>query len=224
MTPYEIQNKHFDKAMSGYNRDDVHAFLIQVADFVDGMEEEKNELLRKMEILAEKVEEYREDEESLRAALIGAQKLGDSVVRDSRKKAESILEEARRKSDEMLAETRINMKKESKALTQMQAEVAKFKTTILSMYKQHIEIIQTIPYAEETPPHPVSGANEPVMELREVESPTETFEPVPSTAAESGFLYEYEEVVEADRRKKNPRYGSDLKNFFGEDHPVQRKD
>ena len=89
MTPNEILNRQFGKVMGGYRVEDVSAFAAEVAAFVEDLLEEKDVLEQKMLVLADKLEEYREDEDSLRAALIGAQKLGDSVVRESRKKADS---------------------------------------------------------------------------------------------------------------------------------------
>ena len=81
LTPNDIANKKFDKAMGGYRIDDVEAFLSQVSDTVIALYEDKKNLEEKIEILAEKLEEYRADEDSLRNALLGAQKLGDSVIR-----------------------------------------------------------------------------------------------------------------------------------------------
>lgn len=224
MTPYEIQNKKFDKGMSGYNRDEVHAFLLQVSDYLEELEEEKTELLRKMEVLAEKLEEYREDEESLRAALIGAQKLGDSVIRDAKKKADAILVEAKKKSDDLLGDIRLNMDKESMALSQMQSEVARFKATLLSMYKQHIEVIQAIPYDEQDSADVLTQAvrQQPtVMEM--APEPIPEPEPLEEPEAPKGGLH-YEEVLPEESRRKFSRFGGDLKDFFGEDHPIERKD
>ena len=148
LTPSDIRNRRFEKGMGGYRVDEVHSFLNEVADQFESLVEEKDDLNHKLEILAEKVEQYREDEDSLRAALIGAQKLGDSVIRDSKRKAEAIITQATRKGEEMVEEARASIDKEAMALNRMQLEVARFKEQILTMYKQHIELIQEIPGEE----------------------------------------------------------------------------
>ncbi len=148
LTPSDIRNRRFEKGMGGYKVDEVHNFLNEVADQFESLIEEKEDLNHKLEILAEKLEQYREDEESLRAALIGAQKLGDSVIRDSKRKAEAIIAQATRKAEEIAQEARASIDKEAMALNRMQLEVARFKEQILTMYKQHIELIQAIPEAE----------------------------------------------------------------------------
>lgn len=148
LTPSDIRNRRFEKGMGGYRVDEVHGFLNEVADQFESLVEEKDDLDHKLEILAEKVEQYREDEDSLRAALIGAQKLGDSVIRDSKRKAEAIISQATRKGEAMVEEARASIDKEAMALNRMQLEVARFKEQILTMYKQHIELIQEIPGEE----------------------------------------------------------------------------
>ena len=148
LTPGDIRNKSFEKVRGGYRVEDVQPFLNELASQIEALHGEKADLQKKLEILAEKIEQYREDEDSLRSALIGAQKLGDSVVRDAKRKAESIIAQATRKSEEMLSDAQASINREASALNKMQVEVAKFKAQILNMYKRHIELIQEIPYEE----------------------------------------------------------------------------
>lgn len=145
MTPHDIQNKRFERGMGGYKADEVHAYLNEISQYVQSVTDERDDIEKKMIVLAEKLEEYREDEDSLRSALIGAQKLADSVVREAKKKAEMILAEASEKANGIVSDARSNIDRESMELTRMQGEVAKFKSEILAMYREHIEIIQTIP-------------------------------------------------------------------------------
>ena len=69
LTPETIASRRFDKQMGGYKQDEVEAFLQQVAAEYARVLREKEELEQKMDVLAEKVEQYREDEDSLRSAL-----------------------------------------------------------------------------------------------------------------------------------------------------------
>ncbi|WRS28121.1 DivIVA domain-containing protein [Oscillospiraceae bacterium MB08-C2-2] len=157
MTPNMILDKKFDRGMSGYKADDVNAFLNEVYDYVVSLTEKNQELEEKLVVLAEKLEEYKEDEDSLRAALIGAQKLGDTVVRESKKKAEAILAEANQKSELIITRAKTQIDKEAMALTTIQREVSKFKTKLMAMYKQHLELINTIPNEAPQPELPVEA-------------------------------------------------------------------
>lgn len=222
MTPNEIHNKQFDKAMSGYRPDDVNAYLEQVADYVEELIEEKSVLDQKIMVLAEKLEEYREDEDSLRAALIGAQKLGDSVVRESKRKAEQILAEAQTKADLMVADIRHNIDRETGTLNKMQAEVARFKSQILAMYRQHIESINSIPYDEKNFPSPKQAAPSPP----EPPEPQEPKEQAESISQKKDFVVTFEDEsfyveVPDESTRRESRHGDLL---FGEKYPLTRKD
>lgn len=145
LTPNDIANKKFDKAMGGYRVDEVEAFLSEVSDTVIALYEEKKALEQKMEVLAEKLEEYRADEDSLRNALLGAQKLGDSVIRESKAKAEVILRDANAKAERMVENAQLQIEREKMTLVRMQSEVGNFKARLLATYKKHIELIGSLP-------------------------------------------------------------------------------
>ena len=142
----EIREKTFDKTFGfGYRMDSVDAYLAQAADSMQQMMENNADLEKKIEVLADKLTEYREDEESLRMALLGAQKLGDSVIRESKTKAEIIMREATIKSEAMVESASRKIELENENLEKLQDEVAVFKNRLLTLYKQHLEMISALP-------------------------------------------------------------------------------
>ncbi len=145
LNPNDIANKKFDRSMGrGYKAEEVDRFLAQVANEMSELADEKQELEQKLMVLADKLEEYKRDEESLRAALLGAQKLGDSVVREAKAKAELLLEEAKAKANAMIDNAKQAIEKEKNAYVRMQREVATFKSKLQLLYKQHLELISSI--------------------------------------------------------------------------------
>lgn len=146
LTPREISDKSFDKTFGfGYRMDDVDAYLEQVASSVTELLEINADLEKKLEVLADKLNEYREDEESLRTAILGAQKLGDSVIRESKTKAEIITRDATCKAEAMVNNAKRQIEREQENLIRTQREVAGFKNRLLDMYKRHIELISALP-------------------------------------------------------------------------------
>lgn len=188
MTPNEIQTKTFEKKMGGYRIEEVTSYLAEVAACVQRLQEEKEEMERKMMVLAEKLEEYREDEDSLRSALIGAQKLGDSVVRDAKKKAELILAEASSKAEELVSDAKSNIDKEAIALSRMQGQVAEFKTQLLNLYQRHVDMISSIPEEPDLPKDMKEIVSSVAVEKQK--------EPVPEKKDKiENFVLNYEEIA-----------------------------
>lgn len=146
LTPKEISEKTFDKTFGfGYRMDDVDAYLDEVAKSMTELLGQNADLEKKLEVLADKLTEYREDEESLRTALLGAQKLGDSVIRESKTKAEIIMRDATIKAEAMVNNAKRQIEREQEGLTRIQKEVASFKNRLLDLYKQHLELISALP-------------------------------------------------------------------------------
>ena len=172
LTPETIASRRFDKQVGGYKQDEVEMFLQQVAGEYAKLLSEKEDLEEKIEALAEKVEQYREDEDSLRSALIGAQKLGDSVIRESKSKAEYILREAQAQADQILENAQKSIEKEQMALIKMQKEVTKFKNRLLTLYRQHLEMISALPeYDNEPAREPAAEPKQPQPEAAKPADP-----------------------------------------------------
>lgn len=146
LNPNDIANKKFDKSMGrGYKIDEVEKYLSQLSNEFNQLITEKSDLEQKLLVLAEKLEEYKQDEDSMRSALIGAQKLGNSVVRDAKAKAATIVDNANAQSNKIIENSKKAIEREKNAFLRMQREVATFKSKLQLMYKQHLELISSIP-------------------------------------------------------------------------------
>ena len=173
LTPNDISSKKFEKSAFGYKPEDVDNFLSEVLNSYSAVYAEKEAAEEKLEVLAEKLEEYRSNEDSLRTVLMGAQKLGENIVRDSKAKAEVIISEAENQVKQVFAESESKIIKEKETLVTLQKETAEFKKHLLAMYRQHLELISLMPENNEDKP-----SDEAVSEEVPVEIPAEeTFEP-----------------------------------------------
>lgn len=178
LTPNDISNKRFEKSpFGGYKPEEVDSFLSEIAMSYERLYEEKEAAEEKMEVLAEKLEEYRANEDSLRTVLIGAQKLGDNIIRDSKAKAEVIISDAEGRVKQVFSESEGKIDKERETLAMLQKETAEFKKRLIAMYKQHLELISLMPETEESKPEeqpeevPAEApetAEEPVEEKTEI--------------------------------------------------------
>jgi cell division initiation protein len=212
--------------MNGYKSEEVNLFMNEVAAYVKTILKERQELLEKMEVLAEKVEEYRTDEDSLRAALIGAQKLGDSVVREAKVKAGAILDEANRQADEIVGDAKRSIELENYTLDKKKLEAAKFKTQLLAIYKQHIDLINSMPFDEDKLPPltPRPAAAPAPVETQTADALVIDFGNEEELAG-GNIRLDYPEppvTEEADSTKRKSRYGS--LRFFGEGQEPKRSE
>ena len=149
LTPSDISGKKFEKSAFGYKPEEVDNFLSEILDSYERAYAEKEAAEEKLLVLAEKLEEYRSNEDSLKTVLMGAQKLGDNIVRDSKAKAEVIISEAENQVKQVFAESESKIIKEKETLVSLQKETAEFKKRLLAMYRQHLELISLMPETAE---------------------------------------------------------------------------
>ena len=107
MNAKEIVTKKFEKAaFNGYKPDDVDEYLKEVSDEFAQLQKDKSELERKLEVLADKIREYRDDEDALRDALLVAQMQGHAIVAESKASAEKLTKETNETVTKQLADAK----------------------------------------------------------------------------------------------------------------------
>ena len=126
LTVKEINEVSFGKAgFSGYKPEDVDNFIDQVAASFQELLTQRDAAVKqagdlaalnselasknsdtqkKLAILAQKVELYRQEEEDIKEAILNAQRMSKDLVQEAQSKADAILSDARAKSEARLLE------------------------------------------------------------------------------------------------------------------------
>ncbi|MBR0348426.1 MAG: DivIVA domain-containing protein [Clostridia bacterium] len=95
LTPAKIKNHHFEASgRNAYKADGVDRFFEEVADSYEQMFRENGEMYKKISLLAERLEEYRNDEDNIRNALLTAQRMAEQIQREAREKSDALVAEA----------------------------------------------------------------------------------------------------------------------------------
>ncbi len=168
LTLEEIRNIQFTKGLGGYKTSEVDDFVDECIETVEALLNEKNDTTKKLNVLADKLLEYRQEEENIHTALLSAQKMGDAVIREANLKAEQIIKEANEKASQIERIARLEIADEQAQLDKLKGEVADFKAQLLTTYRQHLELISSLPEEKSEP-----IKEEPVKE-EPVSVPTET--------------------------------------------------
>ncbi len=221
-TASDIRNVEFTKNMGGYKVGEVEAFVEACADTVEALTTEKEELTKKLGILADKLVEYRRDEDSIRSALLSAQRTGDAIVREANEKSANMLEEANREAEEIIRTAQGSITHYETELKRLKEEISEFKSGLLTMYKEHISLLKSIPSEYEPTKETVK---ETVVEPVQTVVPVE--EPIKPEVAEAPAVPEVEEeepmkVVPEQPTQTIPFTSANRSKFanlkFGEDY------
>lgn len=148
LSPGDINTKKFEKSAFGYRIDDVDQYLSMVAEEYAKILHENDELEKKIVVLADKLEEYRQQESSLSAALLGAQKMGDKLISDAKEQVANIIGEANARAAKIIENAQREVSRERTELIRVQREIAAFKSKLLAMYTSQMDMIRALPDAD----------------------------------------------------------------------------
>ena len=147
LTIDEIKNISFRKATlsGGYRAEDVDAFIDEVIATFEQQKKEKTNLVHKIDRLATRLEEYREDEETVRNALLTSQKMSDACIKEAKEKAAKIIREAEEKAQTLVADANRMTSLEKEKYLQLQADAVTLRNELIELYSTHIQRIDDLP-------------------------------------------------------------------------------
>lgn len=178
LTPQEAAGHAFPRAMmGGYNMSSVDEFLDELIDDYTTLYKENTTMKAKMKVLVDKVEEYRATEDSMRATLLTAQKMADTIVKEAEDRRAAMLAQADRDVGARLEVLQAQLADVEKRTQVGKSSLAAFRQEMQSALRQQMALLERLP----------------VMSLENVAQPSEAApaaeqpEEQPYTAPEQGF-------------------------------------
>lgn len=161
----DVRRVTFDKAFQGYRREDVDAYLKEVAQAMDDLAAQNDDLQKKLVVLAQRIDQYRAEEDTLRTTMINAQRLGENVIREAKQKAAEIIRTANIKGEDREQRSRDDVELAKQEIVTLKSEADSFKRSLIEMYRKHINLINKLPdytpQPEDPPVRPMQPAAEP---------------------------------------------------------------
>jgi len=190
ITAQDIQEKTFNKAgFGGYNMGEVDDFLDELATEISAMAKENAALKSKMRVLVEKVEEYRATEDSMRLALLSAQKMGAQIESEARQKADAMVAEAKETADRLTRSATEGIANEEAKLAEAKKGTEKFFEHMRTVCEKQIAF-----YEKLSGMTLVGGEAEPQTREQEVEETVKSIE----SSVEQAAMTEPAEVLTVD--------------------------
>lgn len=145
MTPQDIREKTFEKAMfGGYDMAAVQNYQEEVATELANAQKEIAVLKGKMKVLVDKIEEYRASEDAMRLAILSAQKVGKQIEDDAQARADKILSEAKNASDRILGGLQHETANEEAKLLNAKTSCAKFLEDVRNLCLTQLEYLDGV--------------------------------------------------------------------------------
>ena len=190
ITAKDVQKKKFEKVKFGYSPEEVDSFLAQIENDLRLMQQDLDDSNEKIQLLADKVREYKDTEDDLKNALLLAQKQARQVVEEAQQKADAIVADAKASVDTVKSQALVDsetqlqnitaqLEAENAHLVETQHQVADFKRALFDLYKEHLELISRLPESADEVEYVE------VEETEEAEETAETAEAAAEAVAET---------------------------------------
>ncbi|MBE6910492.1 MAG: DivIVA domain-containing protein [Ruminococcaceae bacterium] len=146
LTPQEVAEHAFAKsAFGGYNMTMVDEFLDELTDDYTALYKENTTLKAKMKVLVDKVEEYRATEDSMRSALLAAQKMASSMVSEAEEKKETMLADAEMEARARIGALHDEIISEQKRLNAIKAQTQDFIAKTRAVCEDQLRTLDRLP-------------------------------------------------------------------------------
>jgi len=145
LSPLEITQREFARRWRGCDPEEVRTFLEQIAEELTRLNQDSSERANQIQRLETQVRAHQEREDTLRNALITAQKMTEEIKGNAKREADLILKEAELKGERLLEMAH-------RKLAQVQAEIAEltrqrelFLAKLRGLLRTHQELLDAAP-------------------------------------------------------------------------------
>lgn len=139
ITPLDIQNKEFSKAVRGYKEEDVDGFLDLLTLDLEKLLEENRKLKDQVKNLSSEVERYRTSEGAVLETLEAAKALMGDISASAEKRAEILLKNAELDAQLIQREAKENIERLNEEMISVKNRLTIFRTRYRSLLESELE-------------------------------------------------------------------------------------
>lgn len=187
ITPMDIHNKTFSGQIRGYSKDEVNAFLEELASDYEKIYREHRAMEEEMDIIRTKLRNYEKMESTMSHTLVMAQETADNVKKNAHKEAELSIQEAQSEAQKIVSDAEAARRKMNADLLKAEGDMNLYIEKLLSNFKSALALIEAAKAARA--PQAVQAqqpvASEPAAEAELSSSEEEVAPAVEAPAAEA---------------------------------------
>ena len=145
VTPLDLRQMKFKTTMRGFDKDEVSALLLEVADDYETALRENAQLKHEMVRLEASLNQHRELEGTLKTTLMSAQKVADDMRENATQEGQRILRDAEGRAELLMqkAQMRVEeMQREIDSLRMKRRDVENSLETTISTLRTSLEFVR----------------------------------------------------------------------------------
>ena len=187
ITPMDIHNKTFSGQIRGYSKDEVNAFLEELASDYEKIYREHRAMEEEMDAIRTKLRNYEKMESTMSNTLIMAQETADNVKKNAHKEAELSVREAQNEAQKIVSDAEAARRKMNADLLKAEGDMNLYIEKLLSNFKSALALIESAKSvkAPQTIQTPITQPSQPAAPVEEKPVEPVTEAPVEATPEET---------------------------------------
>jgi cell division initiation protein len=141
ITPLDITQKTFKRALRGIDRQEVEAFLALVASEVEALAKEAQTLREDAHRMQEEISDLRSRERTLQETMITAQKACEDIRDAARKEAEITLSEAELQGEKIVQAAHMRYLRIVDDIGEAKRQRAQFEASVRAIAEGHLKLL-----------------------------------------------------------------------------------
>ncbi len=142
LTPLDIHNKEFSKSFRGYSEGEVDEFLDLVVAEFEKLIRKNEELLAEISGLQSRIEHYRGLEETLKNAIVLAQKTSDEIKEAAIREADALKRQAMADADRIRDEANLTLRKCYEEVEAQKNRLLRFRVDLRSFLRSALDMVE----------------------------------------------------------------------------------
>lgn len=182
ITPMDIHNKTFSGQIRGYSKDEVNAFLEELASDYEKIYREHRVMEEEMDTIRTKLRNYEKMESTMSHTLVMAQETADNVKKNAHKEAELSIQEAQSEAQKIVSDAEAARRKMNADLLKAEGDMNLYIEKLLSNFKSALALIEAAKAARA--PQAVQAAQPAAAEASAEVEPASSVEEAPAVEAQ----------------------------------------
>ncbi|MCD6582777.1 MAG: DivIVA domain-containing protein [Desulfuromusa sp.] len=141
ITPIEIQQHQFKTRMFGYDTSAVDPFLEMLADELERLHKQNNELKESLARTRTSLEQMREREKALQETLMAAQRVTEELKVNARKEAEIVVAEAHLEGERVVRDASDQRVKLLSEIQEIRRQKISFEGGLRALIENHLKLM-----------------------------------------------------------------------------------
>lgn len=142
IAPIDIAHKSFGRKLMGFDADEVIDFLRSVADEMEVLVRERNNLREALREKELSIIEYRERDELLKNTITTATRMSEKIQADAEREAKLILNDAGQKADLIVSDARDSLRKIYGEIADLKKVRMQFENNLRALLQSHLTMME----------------------------------------------------------------------------------